>query len=227
MDLAKIRKKARHGQPVPLLPDPVSTGTAAGPQLWKISRRRPKRAGNPSPLEIILAGREAAGCNTDTKADIGLQIPEAAADKEDVLCFSVSGETYGINIMQIKEILKPRPVTEVPRAPSFVSGVISLRGVILPVLDLHDRLGLEHPASSGRERLVVVKTGPDGDLAGLLVDQVFQVVSIPAAIEPAPPNPAGIDRDFVAGIGRADNRIVFLLNPERLVDLHLSKGTQP
>jgi purine-binding chemotaxis protein CheW len=154
-------------------------------------------------------------------------MPEAAADKEEVLCFSISGETFGINIMQIKEILKPRPVTEVPRAPSFVSGVISLRGVILPVLDLHDRLGLEHPATSGRERLVVVKTGQDGDLAGLLVDQVLQVVRIPGAIEPAPPNLAGIDRDFVVGIGRADNRIVFLLNPGRLVDLHLSKGAQP
>lgn len=186
------------------------------------------RDGNLTPLEIILAGREAAGCSADTVPEAICQMPEAAVDSGEFLCFRISSETFGINIMQIKEILKPRPITEVPRTPSFVSGVISLRGVIIPVLDMHDRLGLEHPATSGTERFVVVKTGPPADLAGLLVDQVLHVAQMSSnAIEPAPHVLDGIDRDFVAGIVRADNRVIILLNPERLADLHLSKEVHP
>jgi len=225
MNLAKIRKKARYGQHVTHLSELEPAEAAADAQPRKFSRWHPGRNKYLTPLEIILAGREAAGCGVDTRPIAARQMPVAAADKDEILCFRISSEIFGITIMQIKEILKPRPVTEVPRAPSFVSGVISLRGVIIPVLDMHDRLGLKRPATGGSERLIVVKTGTDTDLAGLQVDQVLQVARISSnTIEPAPPVLAGIDRDFVVGIGRVDNRIIILLNPERLADLHLSEG---
>src|SRR6185369_5051085 len=140
-------------------------------------------------------------------------------DYEEFLCIRVSNEIYGINIMQIKEIVKPREVTEVPRTPSFVSGVVSLRGVIIPILDMNDRLGLVREPATGRERIVVVKHGDD--FSGLLVNEVIQVVRIAKdRFESAPAVLEGINRDFVSGIGRADNRMIILLNLETIADIN-------
>ena len=139
---------------------------------------------------------------------------------QEFLCFKVSDEVYGIDIMDIKELIKPREVTEVPRAPSFVSGIISLRGVIIPIIDMLDRLGLARETVTGRERVIVVRHGES--FTGLLVDEIIQVVRIAQEdIEAAPTVLEGIDRDFVSGIGRADGRMVILLNLPNIIDIHL------
>jgi len=139
---------------------------------------------------------------------------------QEFLCFKVSDEVYGVDIMDIKELIKPREVTEVPRAPSFVSGIISLRGVIIPIIDMLDRLGLVREKVSGRERVIVVRHGDS--YSGLLVDEIIQVVRIAKEdIEGPPPVLEGIDRDFVAGIGRADDRMIILLNLCNVIDIHL------
>jgi purine-binding chemotaxis protein CheW len=172
------------------------------------------------PLEVILAGREAAGCGEEQSL-----APEAQADAQrssyqEFLCFKVADEVYGVDIMNIKELIKPREVTEVPRAPSFVSGIISLRGVIIPIIDMLDRLGLVRETVTGRERVIVVRQGES--FCGLLVDEIIQVVRIALdAIEAAPTVLEGIDRDFVAGIGRADGRMIILLNLNNIIDIHL------
>lgn len=172
------------------------------------------------PIEAILAGREAAGCNEDLHLATAEQSQTVVEDYEEFLCIRVSDEIYGINIMRIKEIIKPREVTEVPRAPSFISGVISLRGVIIPILDMLDRLGLQRESVTGKERVVVVKHGEA--FTGLLVDEVIQVVRIAkTSFEPAPAVLEGIDRDFVTGIGRADNRMIILLNLDTIADINL------
>lgn len=172
------------------------------------------------PIAVLLAGREAAGCGEEIQLTAIEFAPSVKNDYEEFLCFRVSDETYGINIMQIKEIIKQRTVTEVPRAPSFVSGVISLRGVIIPIIDMLDRLGLSREQVTGKERVVVVKNGDA--YAGLLVDEVVQVVRIPLnSFEPAPAILEGIDRDFVSGIGRAGQQMVILLNVESITDINL------
>lgn len=251
MDLAKIRQKARLGvkgvspvnsprpgeetgvaatwvegaaPPRPLVTveddflPPASVPAAETPSLLQ---RPPRRTTRIDPLGIILAGREASGCGEELQPSSEEQSPAAADDYEEFLCIRVSDEIYGINIMQIKEIIKPRQVTEVPRAPSFVSGVISLRGVIIPILDMPDRLGLGRGESvTGRERVVVVKHGEA--FTGLLVDEVIQVVRIPIDdFEPAPAVLEGIKREFVAGIGRADRRMIILLDLETIADINL------
>jgi purine-binding chemotaxis protein CheW len=176
-----------------------------------------------SPLDIILAGRADAGCNEELQADPHDQIPSADEAFEEFLCIRVSDETYGISIMQIKEIITLPQVTEVPRAPAFVRGVISLRGVIIPILDMTDRLGLKPPTSTGRERVVVVKSGTADSFTGLLVNQVTHVARIVSnRIEPAPVPLNGIDRDFVRGIGRNDARLIILLNIESIIDFQLT-----
>lgn len=172
------------------------------------------------PIEIIQAGRKNAGCDEDLQLPTAEQVQTVVEDYEEFLCIRVSNEIYGINIMKIKEIIKPREVTEIPRAPSFVSGVISLRGVIIPIVDMLDRLGLMRGAVSGRGRVVVVKHGED--FTGLLVDEVIQVVRIPKdRFEPAPSVLEGINRDFVSGIGRTDNRMIILLNLDTITDINL------
>jgi len=250
MDLAKIRQKARKEQngtsPAELIPNRaeaevavVSHDEVAAPQAAVINDDLLPDAANPSvptplsqappphrrkattdPIEIILAGREAAGCNEDMQLLTADQTEAVVDDYEEFLCIRVSNEIYGINIMQIKEIIKPREVTEVPRAPSFLSGVISLRGVIIPVLDMLDRLGLARTNVTSKARVVVVRHGDD--FSGLLVDEVIQVVRITTdKIESAPPILDGINRDFVTGIGRADNRMIILLNLETITDINL------
>lgn len=172
------------------------------------------------PLAAILAGREAAGC-----AECLPLVSEEQADSEQVtcqefLCFKVSDEIYGVDIMDIKELIKPREVTEVPRAPSFVSGIISLRGVIIPIIDMPERLGLARDTVTGRERVIVVRQGES--FSGLMVDEIIKVVRIGTDDIEAPPSVLeGINHDFVAGIGRADGRMIILLNLAAIIDIHL------
>src|ERR1039458_8890445 len=91
------------------------------------------------PLAILLAGREAASLHEEDREET-VTVDETMREKfEEFLCFRVSSEMYAINIMGIKEIIKPREVTEVPRAPSFIAGVLSLRGIIIPLLDMRLR----------------------------------------------------------------------------------------
>ncbi|MDD2897187.1 MAG: chemotaxis protein CheW [Desulfuromonadaceae bacterium] len=173
-----------------------------------------------TPLESILAARTAAGCDIDSMCS-DVNVEEAIAESAlEFLCFRVSDEIYGIDIMDIKEIIKPREVTEVPRTPAFVLGVLSLRGTIIPVIDMRFRLGLAPTVSSGKERIVVIKY--DASYSGLLVDEVIQVVKVPQnTVEAAPPVLEGIDRDFVSGIGRSDGRLIIILNLKNITDINL------
>lgn len=180
----------------------------------------PRRSVPFDPVKAILAGREASGCDEETQSDASDRVISADADFDELLCIRVCNEIYGINIMRIKEIIKPREVTEIPRTPSFVSGVISLRGVIIPIIDVRDRLGLCRCADTGKERVVVIRTNEE--FSGLLVDEVIQVARIPrASFEAAPAVLDGINRDFVSAIGRSDNRMIIVLNLESIADINL------
>jgi len=173
-----------------------------------------------TPLEAILAGRSAAGC--DNESILGDDdTSEIIADTcLEFLCFRVSDEIYGVNIMDIKEIIKPREVTEVPRAPVFVSGVLSLRGTIIPIIDMRIRLGLDRKEPTGKERIIVIRN--NSSFSGLLVDEVIQVVQVqPDAVEAAPTVLDGIDRDFVSGLGRSDGRLLIIVNLENIANINL------
>jgi purine-binding chemotaxis protein CheW len=167
------------------------------------------------PASVILKGRQSASFAVELA-----QKEELAESSLELLCFRVGQEEYAISIMDIKEIIKPREVTEVPRVPAFVRGILSLRGNIIPVFDMRVRLGLPGAASLERERVVVVKR--QGGFCGVLVDEVVQVVRIAeAGIEPPPVVLEGIDRDFVQGIGRVGGRMLILLDMEKVLDVGL------
>lgn len=173
-----------------------------------------------TPFEAILAARTAAGCNTEPFiADDASNLIVVESFKE-FLCFRVSDEIYGINIMDIKEIIKPRVVTEVPRAPAFVTGVLSLRGTIIPIIDMRIRLGLALADPSGRERIIVIRN--NNSFSGLQVDEVIQVVKVQLeSVEAVPTVLDGIDRDFISGLGRSDGRLIIILNLENITNINL------
>lgn len=172
------------------------------------------------PVALIIAGRQSAGL---ASAVVDTQQQDATAITGDVLKylrFRVANEEYGVSLLEIREIIKLRDVTEVPGMPDFVAGVLSLRGIIIPVFDLRLRLGLGANEAPGRERIIVVRM--QERIFGLIVDEVFQVINLSvAAIEAAPAVLEGIDREFVSGIGRHGQRMLILLDLEKIVDLSL------
>ncbi|HIJ88308.1 MAG TPA: chemotaxis protein CheW [Desulfuromonadales bacterium] len=217
MDLAKIRKKslqtAEEAAPTRTFASMAVVPLFESAMLKSFAEPR-------TPLEAILAGRTAAGCNAALTDADDFTSADSTESSREFLCFRVSDEFYGIDIMEIKEIIKPRDITEVPRTPAFVSGILSLRGVIIPVIDMRIRLGLVRSAQTGKERVVVVKQ--QNSLSGLLVDEVLQVVRIKTdTLEAVPPVIDGINRDFISGIGRSDDRLIILLHVENSTDIDL------
>jgi purine-binding chemotaxis protein CheW len=182
--------------------------------------REPEQVHLYDPMEILLAGRAAAGFGQIASLVSPDAVEIEVSDYQELLCFRVGTEQYAINIMEIKEIIKPREITEVPRVPDFISGVLSLRGIIIPVFNMGRRLHLAPVGHSVKERIIVVNRGEE--LFGILVDEVLQVVKVKQeAIEQPPAVLEGIDRDFVRGIGRHGGRMLILLNLESILDVSL------
>lgn len=127
------------------------------------------------------------------------------------LAFSLGNEDYALDISQIREILKPREITEIPRVPEFLLGIISLRGNIIPIFDLKRRLGLGAATIDQHSRIIVCQEGDR--LAGLLIDRITQVTSIQEEkIEATPAIFSGRDRALLDGVGRVQDNILILLN---------------
>ena len=134
-----------------------------------------------------------------------------------LLTFSLDSEEYALDIEAIREIIKPREITEIPRAPEHVLGILSLRGQVIPIYDLKQRLKLGRGAVTPSTRIIVCQ---DGDrVAGLLVDSITQVVKIAKdGVEATPAHMAGIDRNLLLGIGRCQGRFLILLNLPNVID---------
>ncbi|WP_347985798.1 chemotaxis protein CheW [Methylomonas sp. AM2-LC] len=141
------------------------------------------------------------------------------------LTFVLGGEVYAIGILNTKEIIDYGYLTEVPMMPSFVRGVINLRGSVVPVIDLQARFGKGNTAVDKRTGIIIVETHRDteeGDQQdiGIIVDAVNEVVDINQSdIEPAPSFGAGIPSDFINAMAKRDDRFVILLNVNRVLSI--------
>lgn len=141
----------------------------------------------------------------------------APAEVRELLAFQLAAEEYAIEIGAIEEIVKTRPATEVPFAPPFCPGIVSLRGRIVTILDLRKRLGLPSEAPGRLSRIIVA--GDRGRSVGLLVDAVTGVIRLaPTDIEAKPLVIGGVDGEFVHGLGRVAGRLVILLNLARVLE---------
>lgn len=131
------------------------------------------------------------------------------------LMFNLGGETYGVGIHAIREILEYPGVTAIPLAPAFLRGVINLRGAVVPVLDLSVRFG-RAPTTINRRTCIVIleiSQGSDLSLLGVIVDGVTEVREVePDQVEPQPSFGTGIRSDFVAGMLRRDQGFIPILD---------------
>lgn len=136
------------------------------------------------------------------------------------LTFKLGDELYGVELTRIKEILSPPPITEVPRAPAEVLGVCSVRGLLVTVVDLRRRLRLEERPFSRRTRILLV-TADWGEVMGLLVDEVRQVVRLQESeVEMAAAALGGDVAEYVLGVGRPEGMFIVLLDLKAIVSDH-------
>jgi purine-binding chemotaxis protein CheW len=141
----------------------------------------------------------------------------------ELLAFHLGEERYAVDLLRMREIVTRREVTEVPRTPAFLLGVFSLRGQIVPVVDLRRRLGLPPVAPTRATRYLIVNGG--GDLFGLVVDGVRGVVRLgDEAIENRPPALAGRDREYIEAIARPPGGgLVVLLALDQVLSFSVHK----
>lgn len=133
-----------------------------------------------------------------------------------LVVFKLGDETYGVDIVAVREIIALQPITRVPGAPPFMEGILNLRGHVIPVMDLRRRFGLQGSEVTRETRIMVVEVG--GHTLGLVVDAVSEVLRVPAeTIEPPHELTVGVDTGFLRGVAKLDKRLVILLNLEELL----------
>jgi purine-binding chemotaxis protein CheW len=143
-----------------------------------------------------------------------------AANAAQFLTFVCAGEEYGVDILRVQEIKGWDGITRVPYTPPYLLGVMNLRGVIVPVIDLRTRLGVAPRAPDSSTVVIVVRVHTDhGEkTAGVVVDAVSEVYSVtPENIKPTPDLGASIDGGCVRGLTSVDDKMVMLLDIDRLV----------
>ena len=134
--------------------------------------------------------------------------------EEQLVTFSLGQEEFGVDIMKVQEIIHIPPITRVPKAPDYVEGVINLRGNIIPVVNLRKRFGMATEQDTELSRIVVLQF--DGKVFGVRVDAVTEVLRLDSqAIEP--PVALGLDSHFIRGVGKIGERLLILLNIDRIM----------
>lgn len=143
-----------------------------------------------------------------------------------LVTFSIGEEEFGVDILKVQEIIRTMEITKVPRAPEFVEGVINLRGKVIPIIDLRRRFGLAHKAHDSHTRIIVIEI--NSMIVGFVVDSVSEVLRIPVStVEPPPPVVAGLDSDYISGVGKLQDRLLILLDLDKLLsDADLERLSQ-
>jgi purine-binding chemotaxis protein CheW len=133
-----------------------------------------------------------------------------------LVTFGIGEEEFGIDILKVQEIIRTMAITKVPNSPPYVEGVINLRGKVIPVIDLRSRFNLDYRPHDSRTRIVVIEL--HGMIIGFVVDEVSEVLRIQSnTVEPPPPVVSGIESEYVKGVGKLGDRLLILLDLEKLI----------
>jgi purine-binding chemotaxis protein CheW len=133
-----------------------------------------------------------------------------------LVVFTLKGEEFACHISDVREVLKVAQVTPLPRSLDFVEGVINLRGEVIPVLDLRRRFGLPGAERTEQSRTVIVDL--HSRPVGLIVDSVSEVIRLPQSqIQETPDQVAGNKTHLILGVGKAGDRLLIILNLERIL----------
>lgn len=144
-------------------------------------------------------------------------------DIRELISFRVADQEYCVDIMSVREIRGWTPATSLPASPSYVLGVINLRGTVLPVVDLAERLGL--PRNEPSERHVIVVVWIDGQLVGLLVDAVCDILAVSRdMLQPTPDLAARDVQAFVEALIHIDERMIGLIDLDHVLPASQSQA---
>ena len=132
------------------------------------------------------------------------------------LAFTLGSEEYGIDILKVQEIRGYEAVTRIANAPEFIKGVINLRGIIIPVVDMRIKFNLGTPVYD--QFTVVIILNISGRIMGMVVDSVSDVTTLsPEQVKPAPDMGAAFDADYMIGLGTLDERMLILVDIDKLM----------
>lgn len=137
-------------------------------------------------------------------------------DVQKVIVFHLANEEYAIPVEQVSSIERVISITRIPQTTSFIKGVINLRGVITPVLDLRVRFNMEAKEFTDSTRIIIVNI--DEHEVGLIVDEANDVIDLPKSkIEPPPEVIGTVDADYIHGVARVTDRLLILLNLKQVL----------
>lgn len=138
-------------------------------------------------------------------------------DVQQLVVFRLADEEFGVDINRVREIIKMSAITRVPYAPSFVEGVINLRGQITTVVDLRKILNLPHHESSLDTRIIIIEL--ENGVFGIIVDSVAEVLRIPKKdIDPTPTITGDVNVEYIKGVGKLNKRLLILLDMNKVFE---------
>ena len=153
-----------------------------------------------------------------TLSEAAVSPPAEGEDRQEVqlACFRVGGELYALDIMSIREIIRPQKLTTVPKSPRFIEGVINLRGAVIPVTDLRKRFDQSCSEETRKSRVIICSVR--GRIVGLLVDEVLEVRRYGRQdVSPAPQFLKGPEAEFFLGVARRGDDLVMVLDLDRIL----------
>jgi purine-binding chemotaxis protein CheW len=137
------------------------------------------------------------------------------SDQSQLVTFQLGEELYGINIMDVKEIVRVQDVRALPNAPGYVEGIFNLRGEIIPIINLHKRFHIKKAFTSEEDELLsgFIIIDVDGMKLGVIIDRVSRVVAVEKEnIQPPPQMLTGIGAEYIQGVVRQEGGYLILLN---------------
>lgn len=153
---------------------------------------------------------------TGTVTASGAPIGRVVTSIREFLAFKLGQEEYGIDILRVQEIRSFEQPTRMANAPAYILGVVNLRGVIVPIVDMRIKFNLEKVAYDAFTVVIVLNIG--SQVVGMVVDGVSDVITLaPEQLRPAPEFSSAIGSDYLLAIGSLENRMLILLDIEKLM----------
>lgn len=151
------------------------------------------------------------------KKDLDEKNSEISSNEENkFVTFKIAEETYGVEVLRVKEIVGMTEITSVPNSLHFMKGVINLRGSVVPVVDLRLKFGMGEKEYDSFTVIIIVEV--KGKLIGMIVDTVSDVADIPfSTIQDTPHFTSKIETDFIRGIGQMNEKLVIILDVDRIL----------
>jgi purine-binding chemotaxis protein CheW len=135
---------------------------------------------------------------------------------QEYLAFTLGKEEYGIDILKVQEIRGYETVTRIANAPDFIKGVVNLRGIIVPIVDMRIKFHLGEPTYDQFTVVIILNIG--GRVVGMVVDSVSDVITLsPEQIKPAPEMGTALNTDYLIGLGTIDQRMLILVDIDKLM----------